>query len=53
MTEAMTAHSYYLGPRKSVVPLGTWSEIESAATAGVLSEDQWVELKEVKSPGVV
>ncbi len=45
-TMGIGTHSYYLGPRKSVVALGTWGEIESAATAGVLSEDQWVELKE-------
>lgn len=38
--------SYYLGPNRRIVPLGTWDELRSAAAAGVLDETQWVELKQ-------
>ncbi|MCZ2849023.1 AlbA family DNA-binding domain-containing protein [Modestobacter sp. VKM Ac-2978] len=41
-----TSSSFYLGPRKSRLPVKTWDDVVAAAAAGVLDENHWVELKQ-------
>lgn len=42
--------SFYIGPQKSRLEAGSWNAIETALTAGLLDETQWVELKEAVPP---
>lgn len=38
--------SFYLGPRKPRFRAESWDDVVAAATAGVLDETHWVELKQ-------
>lgn len=44
------APSFYLGPRRSRLEAETWADVLTAAAAGVLDENHWVELKEAVPP---
>ncbi len=46
----MSSSSYYLGPRRPRLQLSTWADVTIAASAGVLDENQWVELKQAVPP---
>lgn len=46
-----TSFMHYLGHGVGKVRLNTWDELTAAADGGLLEETQWVELKEMLSPG--
>lgn len=46
-----TTRSFYIGPGRPPVAIGTWADLATAADAGVLTETQWVECKQAVPVG--
>lgn len=46
-----TMRSFYVGPGRPPLAIGTWSDLAAAADAGVLIETQWVECKQAVPVG--